>query len=96
MANNKQFAQEKPVAVPESGIDSAATETTPSAGAGLPEYPTKDLNRRVALASLLSAVGLFVSRRLDFGGTSLKDLSAAALPYEQVCSSKFPLVLFQQ
>lgn len=36
------------------------------------------------MASTLAALGLFLFARLDFG-VSLKDLSAAALPYEQVC-----------
>ncbi|XP_057768438.1 thioredoxin-like protein HCF164, chloroplastic [Salvia miltiorrhiza] len=91
-ANNSDPAptEEKP----ESGIDAAATETSSSsAGAGLPEYPTKDLNRRVAVASVLAAVGLFVSGRLDFGGTSLKDLSAEALPYEKALSNGKPTVV---
>lgn len=88
----REFAQEKPLPEPESGIDAAA-ETTPS---GLPEYPTKDLNRRTAVASMLAAVGLFVSGRLDFSGSSLKDLSAAALPFEEVCSSYFPFLFFQK
>ncbi|KAG6413911.1 hypothetical protein SASPL_126626 [Salvia splendens] len=78
---------------PESGIDAAATETTSSAGAGLPAYLTKDLNRRVAVASVLGAVGLFASARLDFGGTSLKDLSALALPYEEALSNGKPTVV---
>lgn len=56
--------------------------SSPSGG-GLPEMPNKNLNRRIAVVSVLGAVGLFVSGRLDFG-VSLKDLSAAALPYEEV------------
>lgn len=35
------------------------------------------------MASTLAALGLFLFTRLDFG-VSLKDLSAAALPYEEV------------
>lgn len=50
------------------------------------EFPNKDINRRIALASTVAAVGLFLSTRLEFG-VSLKDLSAAAVPYEVVSSS---------
>lgn len=55
-------------------------------GAGLlPELPTKDVNRNIAILSTLAAVGLFLSSRLDFG-VSLKDLAAVAMPYEEVLS----------
>lgn len=54
----------------------------------LEEFPNKSINRRVALASSVSAVGLFLSSRLDFGGSvNLRDLSASAVPYEQVSLS---------
>jgi hypothetical protein len=36
----------------------------------------------------LAALGLFLSARLDLG-VSLRDLTAAALPYEEVLSVKF-------
>ncbi|KAI3503157.1 hypothetical protein L1887_31593 [Cichorium endivia] len=69
------------------------TEVTSSpSGGGLPELPNKTLNRRIAIASVLGAVGLFVSGRLDFG-VSLKDLSAAALPYEEALSNGKPTVV---
>lgn len=57
--------------------------TSSPSGGGFPELPNKSLNRRIAIVSVLGAVGLFLSGRLDFG-VSLKDLSAAALPYEEV------------
>lgn len=57
--------------------------TSPPADSGFPESPNKDINRRVAVVSSLAAVGFFVFTRLDFG-VSLKDLSAAAVPYEEV------------
>lgn len=57
--------------------------TSSPSGDGFPELPNKSLNRRIAVVSVLGAVGLFLSGRLDFG-VSLKDLSAAALPYEEV------------
>lgn len=60
-------------------------ETTQVAGAGFLEYPDKNFNKQIAVVSTLAAVGLFLSGRLEFG-VSLKDLSAAALPYEEVCS----------
>ncbi|CAI0430785.1 unnamed protein product [Linum tenue] len=76
------------------GTDSAAGETTSSSSdsAGLPEFPTRNLNRRIAVGSGLFGVGLFVSGRLDFG-VSLKDLSAAALPYEVALSNGKPTVV---
>ncbi|KAI3462789.1 hypothetical protein Pfo_019452 [Paulownia fortunei] len=91
-------AEEKPLAEPESEINgtaanAATTETTTSTGAGFPEYPDKNFNRRIAVVSTLAAVGLFLSARLDFGGVSLKDLSAAALPYEEALSNGKPTVV---
>lgn len=46
-------------------------------------FPDKSINRRIALASTFGAVGLFLYSRLDFG-VSLKDLTANAVPYEEV------------
>lgn len=63
--------------------ESTSQPTSPSEGSSLPELPTKGINKRIAVASTLAAVGLFFSSRLDFG-VSLKDLTAAALPYEEV------------
>jgi hypothetical protein len=57
---------------------SSSKETT-----NLPQLPNKDISRKIAIASTLAALGLFVFTRLDLG-VSLKDLSAVALPYEQV------------
>ncbi|GJV95110.1 thioredoxin-like protein HCF164, chloroplastic [Tanacetum coccineum] len=65
--------------------------TSPSGG-GLPQLPNKSLNRRIAIVSVLGAVGLFLSGRLDLG-VSLKDLSAAALPYEEALSNGKPTVV---
>nr|AFK38272.1 unknown [Lotus japonicus] len=59
---------------------------------GLPQLPTKDINRKVAIASTLAALGLFLATRLDFG-VSLKDLTANALPYEQALSNGKPTVV---
>lgn len=62
----------------------AEAPTAPSGATGLlPELPTKDVNRNIAILSTLVAVGLFLSSRLDFG-VSLKDLAAVAMPYEEV------------
>ncbi|KAK3015349.1 hypothetical protein RJ639_005621 [Escallonia herrerae] len=63
-----------------------------SAGAGIPEFPNKTVNKQIAVVSVLAAVGLFLSSRLDFG-VSLKDLSAAALPYEEALSNGKPTVV---
>ena len=65
------------------GQTSKAT-SSPADAPGIPEFPSKDINRRIAVVSALAAVGFFSATRLDFG-VSLKDLSAAALPYEEVC-----------
>ncbi|KAK4488346.1 hypothetical protein RD792_004104, partial [Penstemon davidsonii] len=69
-----------------------ATETASSTGPGFPEYPDKSFNRRIAVVSTLAAVGLFLSGRLDLG-VSLKDISAAALPYEEALSNGKPTVV---
>ncbi|KAF5736096.1 Thioredoxin-like protein [Tripterygium wilfordii] len=66
--------------------------TSSSVDSGLPEFPNKSLNKQIAVISTLAAVGLFLSTRLDFG-VSLKDLSAAALPYEEALSNGKPTVV---
>ncbi|KAK9050148.1 hypothetical protein SSX86_030882 [Deinandra increscens subsp. villosa] len=73
--------------------DNKAGEVTSSpSGEGFPALPNRPLNRRIAVVSVLGAVGLFLSGRLDFG-VSLKDLSAAALPYEEALSNGKPTVV---
>lgn len=69
----------------------ATTTTSSSTSFGFPQFPNKVLNKQIALVSTLAAVGLFLSSRLDFG-VSLKDLSAVALPYEQVCDQALNLI----
>lgn len=59
---------------------------------GPPEFPNKNINKRIAVISTLAAVGLFLSARLDLG-VSLKDLSAAALPYEEALANGKPTVV---
>lgn len=47
--------------------------------------PTKQINRIIALGSVLVAVGLFASGRLDGAARpGLTQLSANAVPYEEV------------
>lgn len=75
--------QEKVVVEPGSVNDSTSQATTSTPDAGFPEFPEKSINKIIAVVSSLAAVTLFLSTRLDFG-VSLKDLSAAALPYEEV------------
>lgn len=65
------------------GNESTNQAKSSSQGSGFPEFPTKGINRRVAGVSTVGAIGLFLSSRLDFG-VSLKDLTAVALPYEEV------------
>ncbi|KAM7280081.1 hypothetical protein ACFE04_007215 [Oxalis oulophora] len=66
-----------------SNNDSTSEANKSSGGGGIPEFPNKNINKTIAAISTLAAVALFASARLDFG-VSLKDLSAAALPYEQL------------
>ncbi|XP_009416798.2 thioredoxin-like protein HCF164, chloroplastic [Musa acuminata AAA Group] len=77
----------QPDAVKEGSQDASVSQS-----ANFVEFPNKDINRRVALASTLAAVGLFISARLDFG-VSLKDLSAAAIPYEEALANGKPTVV---
>ncbi|CAH2076341.1 unnamed protein product [Thlaspi arvense] len=63
-----------------------------SSSSGFPESPNGDINRRVAAASVIAALALFLSTRLDFG-ISLKDLTASALPYEEALSNGKPTVV---
>ncbi|KAH0940549.1 hypothetical protein HID58_000186 [Brassica napus] len=75
--------------------DSSTSETSPAskeASSGFPESPNRDVNRRVAVASVVAALALFLSTRLDFG-ISLKDLTASALPYEEALSNGKPTVV---
>ncbi|KAF3438863.1 hypothetical protein FNV43_RR17138 [Rhamnella rubrinervis] len=73
--------------------DNNSSKVTSSAGdAGFQKFPNRTINRQIALVSTLAAVGLFLSSRLDFG-VSLKDLSAAALPYEEALSNGKPTVV---
>ncbi|KAK6937128.1 Thioredoxin domain [Dillenia turbinata] len=74
--------------------DSAEESTKQTAESdGIPEFPTKNINKKIALVSSLAAVGLFVFTRLDFGSVSLKDLSASALPYEEALTNGKPTVV---
>ncbi|CAL9166582.1 unnamed protein product [Musa hybrid cultivar] len=77
----------QPGAVKEGSQDASVSQS-----ANFLEFPNKDINRQVALASMLVAVGLFISARLDFG-VSLKDLSAAAIPYEEALANGKPTVV---
>ncbi|KAK8363117.1 hypothetical protein V6Z11_A03G144900, partial [Gossypium hirsutum] len=71
---------------------STSEATTSSVGGGFSEFPNKNINRRIVIGSTLAAVGLFMSSRLDFG-VSLKDLSAAAVTYEEALSNGKPTVV---
>lgn len=84
--------QEIKVVVEPSTSSSKPTTSSAVDSNGLPQLPSKDINRKIAIASTLAALGLFVFARLDFG-VSLKDLSAVALPYEQALSNGKPTVV---
>ncbi|GFS29957.1 thioredoxin superfamily protein [Actinidia rufa] len=84
--------KEKPLEEPgEANVDTAQAADS-SVGAGIPEYPSKNVNKQIALVSTLAAVGLFLSARLDLS-ISLKDLSAMALPCEEALSNGKPTVV---
>ena len=75
--------QEKSPVEPVSSDEMSGPATSSSTDAGIPQFPNKDTNRQVAVVSTLAALALFLSGRLDLG-VSLKDLTVAALPYEEV------------
>ncbi|KAJ9177185.1 hypothetical protein P3X46_012425 [Hevea brasiliensis] len=77
---------------PASVTDTRSEGLSSSPGSGLPEFPNKDVNKQIAAVSVVVAVGLFLSARLDLG-VSLKDLSAAAIPYEEALSNGKPTVV---
>lgn len=83
---------EKSIVEPGSGNDSSSQATSSSGDSGPPQFPNKNTNKQVALVSTLAALALFLSGRLDFG-VSLKDLSVAALPYEEALSNGKPTVV---
>ncbi|CAA7035815.1 unnamed protein product [Microthlaspi erraticum] len=84
-------SQEKLV-VDDASKEVESSQAAASSSSGFPESPNKDINRRVAAASVIAALALFLSTRLDFG-ISLKDLTAAALPYEEALSNGKPTVV---
>ncbi|XP_058081092.1 thioredoxin-like protein HCF164, chloroplastic [Magnolia sinica] len=85
--------QEDPPVEPVLAKDNNVEQTTTSTqNVELVKFPNKSINRRIAVASAGAAVGLFLSSRLEFG-VSLKDLSAAALPYEEALSNGMPTVV---
>ncbi|KAL1809859.1 hypothetical protein ACET3Z_026849 [Daucus carota] len=70
----------------------SSNESASTSGFEFPQYPTKTFNTGLAFVSVVAAVGLFLSGRLDLG-VSLKDISAVALPYEQALSNGKPTVV---
>ncbi|KAL5704975.1 hypothetical protein ACHQM5_023330 [Ranunculus cassubicifolius] len=72
--------------------ESATKPDESSQDPGLAQFPNRSINRNIALATAVAAVGLFASSRLDFG-VSLKDLSVAALPYEVAIANGKPTVV---
>ncbi|KAF9618099.1 hypothetical protein IFM89_000058 [Coptis chinensis] len=90
--NDSAPTTEEPVSVPDSEKNQTSETTNSTQNAGSIEFPNRSINRKIALASTFAAVGLFLSTRLDFG-VSLKDLSVAALPYEEALSNGRPTVV---
>ncbi|KAI9166107.1 hypothetical protein LWI28_026325 [Acer negundo] len=72
--------------------NSTNQSTSPSPDSGSIQFPNREFSKRVALFSTLGAVGFFIFTRLDLG-VSLKDLSAAALPYEEALGNGKPTVV---
>lgn len=89
---NQPTPKEKLPVEPDSANNGTSQVTSSSVDEGFPQFPNKTINRSIAVVSTLAAVGLFLSGRLDFG-VSLKDLSAAALPYEEALSNGKPTVV---
>ncbi|XP_050363070.1 thioredoxin-like protein HCF164, chloroplastic [Argentina anserina] len=89
---NEPSTSEKSPVEPVSGDEVSSTVTTSSTDSGIPQFPNKNANRQVAVVSTLAALALFLSGRLDFG-VSLKDLTVAALPYEEALSNGKPTVV---
>ncbi|PON74497.1 Thioredoxin [Parasponia andersonii] len=81
-----------PVELDSVSNESTRQATSSSQGSNFPEFPSKGINKQIAVVSTLAAVGLFLSARLDFG-VSLKDLAAAALPYDEALSNGKPTVV---
>uniref|UniRef100_A0A0D6QZC2 Thioredoxin domain-containing protein n=1 Tax=Araucaria cunninghamii TaxID=56994 RepID=A0A0D6QZC2_ARACU len=55
--------------------------------------PDKRINRRIGFASVTAAVGLFVATRGWFGGVSLGDLAATAIPYDKALKNGMPTLV---
>ncbi|XP_062010887.1 thioredoxin-like protein HCF164, chloroplastic [Rosa rugosa] len=86
-------SEKSPPVEPVSGNEVSSTVmSSSSTDPGIPEFPNKNTNRQVAVVSTLAALALFLSGRLDFG-VSLKDLTVAALPYEEALSNGKPTVV---
>ncbi|XP_077235311.1 thioredoxin superfamily protein [Tasmannia lanceolata] len=83
---------EEPILEPSVVEDNPSESTTVTKNVEFTEFPNKNINRRIAAASTLGAVGLFLSGRLEFG-VSLRDLSANAIPYEEALSNGMPTVV---
>ncbi|XP_020589920.1 uncharacterized protein LOC110031180 [Phalaenopsis equestris] len=83
------FIKVKPVAEAISIVDDTVSISQSEL---FPALPNKSINRRIALTSTVVAFGLFLSSRLEFG-ISLKDLSSAAIPYEEALLNGKPTVV---
>ncbi|XP_061374467.1 thioredoxin-like protein HCF164, chloroplastic [Gastrolobium bilobum] len=81
-------SQQEKLVVEPSTVNGQTSKATSSP----PQFPSKDINKKIAVVSTLAALGLFLSTRLDFG-VSLKDLSSIALPYEEALSNGKPTVV---
>lgn len=82
-----------PSAVESDGLTSSVEDSSVSTQSEwLPALPNKSINRRIALASTFTSLGLFLSSRLDLG-VSLKDLSSVAVPYEEALLNGRPTVV---
>ena len=68
-----------------------AQQETSSASTEAPQFPSVDdelrLNRRLAIASVVSGAGLFVANRVSGLGADLSTLAARSISYDEVSQS---------
>ncbi|XP_047160351.1 thioredoxin-like protein HCF164, chloroplastic [Vigna umbellata] len=84
---DKSSTTEKSVA----DFDNSKGTSTPK---GFPrKFPSKDLKKKIAIASFLGAMGLLLSTRLHFFGVPSKDHCAHAFPSEEAQHNGKPTVV---
>ncbi|XP_027347935.1 thioredoxin-like protein HCF164, chloroplastic [Abrus precatorius] len=72
--------------------EKSVAEPSSIRGTSPPKFPSKDIKKKIAVVSILAALGLFFSTRLNFD-VSMKDHCVLALPFEEALSSGKPIVV---